>query len=429
MGSIVRKAWFSGLVAGALVVPGPARGAGFGLYEQGARALGSGGAFTARVDDASALFFNPAGLARIEHGNVVGGGSLLLVTREFAGNDPYPGRGVHETSPHHAFFPIHAYWGHRVSRELVVGFGVYNPFGLTTEWEQPESYTGRFISTKASLTPFFFNPAVAVNLTPQLRLGFGVTAVHSTLELRRNVAQPNPLGDPGVLDLGTLVLTGDNGLDFGVNLGFQVDVTDRVTLGGNYRSRVTSDFDGDADFTFEGTGTALDPQLQLVFPGDQTASTSLTFPEIFVAAAAVRLGMDWMVEADLGWTGWSAFDRLDIAFANPSINTSLIEQWEDVFFYRFGTEFGLGPDTRLRLGYYYDETPQATGSVSPILPDNNRHGLSAGIGRTWGRWTVDAFGLVLLVSDRSTDGANRDGYEGTYANGVQILGATVSYRY
>jgi long-chain fatty acid transport protein len=254
-------------------------------------------------------------------------------------------------------------------------------------------------------------------------------AVHSTLELRRNVARPNPLGDPGVLDLGTLVLEGDNGLDFGVNLGIQIDAADRVTLGANYRSGIEAEFEGDADFTFEGTGTALDPQLQLLFPADQPVSTELTFPEMLVVGAAVEVGERWSVEADLGWTGWSAFDRLDIRFEDASLNTTLVQRWEDVFFYRLGTEFGIAPDTWLRLGYYYDEVPQPTRALSPILPDNNRHGLSAGIGKSWGKWTVDAFGLLLLISDRETEGVNRDGFEGTYANGVQILGATVSYRY
>jgi long-chain fatty acid transport protein len=428
MGSITRRGWRLGF--GALVLlPGAAHGAGFGLYEQGARALGSGGAFTARVDDASALFFNPAGLGKLEGGNVVLGTSWIFVTREFAGDDPYPGRGVRETSPDHSFFPSHVYWGHRVSPELAVGFGVYNPFGLTTEWENPESFSGRFISSKASLTPFCFNPGLAVNLGPWFRAGFGLMAVHSTLELRRNVARPNPLGDPGVLDLGTLVLEGDNGLDFGVNLGIQIDAADRVTLGANYRSGIEAEFEGDADFTFEGTGTALDPQLQLLFPADQPVSTELTFPEMLVVGAAVEVGKRWSVEADLGWTGWSAFDRLDIRFEDASLNTTLVQRWEDVFFYRLGTEFGIAPDTWLRLGYYYDEVPQPTRALSPILPDNNRHGLSAGIGKSWGKWTVDAFGLLLLISDRETEGVNRDGFEGTYANGVQILGATVSYRY
>ena len=61
-----------GLVLLAVFSPAAAQAAGFGIYEQGARAMGTAGAFTARADDPSAIYFNPAGLAHLE------GGSLLV---------------------------------------------------------------------------------------------------------------------------------------------------------------------------------------------------------------------------------------------------------------------------------------------------------------------------------------------------------------
>lgn len=420
----------AGVVLAALVFPQAGWGAGFGIYEQGGRALGMAGAYTARVGDASAIYFNPAGLAVIEHGSVQVGTSMIYVSREFAGTSPYPGDGTFAESPRQAFFPVHGYWGHRLGPDVVVGFGIYNPYGLTTEWKDPDTFSGRFISTRASLTPFYFNPVVALNLAPYMRIGVGVMAVHSSLKLNRHVGQPNPLGDPGVLDLGKVELSGDNGLDYGVNLGLQFDVTDAVTVGANYRSGIEVDFDGDADFTFLGTGTPLDPQLRLVFPADQKVNTTLEYPMLFVFGLGVTPVSGLSLEGDLGWTQWSSFDRLAIQFEDdPSLNLALEENWDDAFFFRMGGEYAVNASTRLRLGYYYDETPQPTLTVSPILPDNNRHGLSAGVGKTWGKWGVDVFGLLLLMSDRGTDGINRDGFEGTYANGVQILGATVSYVY
>ncbi len=413
-----------------LTVPAVAEGAGFSLYEQAGRAMGQGGAYTARVADASGIFFNPAGLARVENGEILGGTSMIVVSREFAGMNPYPGYGVHAKSPTQAFFPFHVYWAERLGDDFVVGFGVYNPFGLTTEWKNPDEFPGRFISTKASITPFYFNPTVAVSPASWFRVGAGVMAVHSSLELRRHVGEANPRGtEPLVLDPGTVVLTASNDLDYGVNLGFQADLRPGITLGMNYRSRVSITYQGNADFTFTGTGTELDPVLADLFPKDQPASTDLGFPASLVLALGVTPSPRFSAEADLGWIQWSSFDRLPLRFEETSLNQVLTENWSDVFFYRFGAEIALREDLDLRLGYYYDETPQPASVVSPLLPDNNRTGLSVGLGKDWGRLRADIFGLYLIIPDRNTGSDNRDGFEGTYANGVQVAGLTLGYRY
>ncbi len=421
------------LAAAALAMaPAAARGAGFGLYEQGGRALGIAGAYTARVGDASAVFFNPAGLAQVEHGDLYAGASLLFVSREFAGVNPYPGYGSHGKSPNSVFSPFHLYWAQRLASRITVGLGVYSPFGLTTEWNDPYDFPGKFISTKASITPFFFNPAVAIKAAPWLRLGAGLLAVHSSLELRRDIAQPDPragMDSTQVLDLGTAKLNANNGLDFGGNFGAQVDVGDKVTLGATYRTRVKVKYDGDANFTFTGTGTALDPQLEPLFPPDQAVSTEIDFPASAVGAVSFAPSDKLVLEADIGWTQWSSFRTLPIHFADPTLDLAFAENWKDAWFYRIGAEASVRSDLKLRVGYYYDQTPQPTEAVSPLLPDNNRNGLSLGIGKSWNRLTADAFGMLLLVSDRSTGGRSRDGFDGTYANGVQILGLSLGYRY
>ena len=426
----MRKRWLPVLLAALVAVPVTAYGAGFSLYEQGGRALGSAGAFTARVGDVSGIFFNPAGLAQIENGELQLGTSLIYVTREFAGVNPYPGYGVHEESPKSLFYPSHVYWGQKVASGVTVGFGIYNPFGLTTEWENPDEFSGRFLSTKASLTPFYFNPTVAFELTPGLRMGVGLMAVHSSLELRRHVGQVNPQGkEPFMLDLGTVILKGSNDLDFGGTFGLQLDLGDRATMGVNYRSRVSIDYEGDADFTYAGSGTELEPEFGLLFPSDQDVSTALDYPAQLILGLAVQASSKLWVEADLGWTQWSSFDELPINFEDEDLSSVITENWKDAFFYRFGAEYALNADTDLRFGYYFDQTPQPTVAVSPLLPDGDRHGISLGLGKTWGALSADVFALVLIIPERDTEGLTRDGYDGKYSNGVQIAGLTFGYRY
>jgi long-subunit fatty acid transport protein len=67
--------------------------------------------------------------------------------------------------------------------------------------------------------------------------------------------------------------------------------------------------------------------------------------------------------------------------------------------------------------------------VTPLLPDANRHGATLGVGFTRGAWTFDAYNLFLFVQNRSTEGRERDGYDGTYKSYVNALGASLGYRW
>ena len=178
-----------------------------------------------------------------------------------------------------------------------------------------------------------------------------------------------------------------------------------------------------------GTGTPLDPTLALLFPQDQDVTVQIDYPASLVLGLSVEPNDLWTIEGNLGWTGWSSFKRLDLKFADPSLNETLVQDWDNALFFRVGAEVEIQPDTQVRFGYYFDETPQPTEALSPILPDNDRHGLSIGVGKDWGQWSLDAFGLLVLIADRSTEGINLVGYEGTYANAIQILGFSVGYQY
>ena len=115
-----------------------ARAAGFSIFEQGARGMGFAGAFTAVANDPSAIFHNAGGVALLKGKNLYLGGTLVSPSFDFTGDNPYPGAGVPETSASaHIAIPA-IYYTHQFSETVVFGLGVHSPFGLRTQWANPD---------------------------------------------------------------------------------------------------------------------------------------------------------------------------------------------------------------------------------------------------------------------------------------------------
>jgi long-chain fatty acid transport protein len=144
---------------------------------------------------------------------------------------------------------------------------------------------------------------------------------------------------------------------------------------------------------------------------------------------AHRVG-PWMFEVDVNWYQWSTFDTLPITFTERAdLSEVIVEQYENSFQYRFGVERELNESWTVRGGYFWDETPAPPASVSPLLPDANRNGFALGGSWVRGRLRLDGGAWYVLGSERSTDGVNRDRYEGTYKNKAFTLGVSLGYEF
>ncbi len=416
-----------------VALSGAALGAGFSIYEQGAKALGMGGAFAAVADDPSAMFFNPAGLALVEGRQLYAGPSLIMVPgKKFSGVNPYPGYGVEETTTTDLFYPVNAYYAHQLNEQWVVGAALFSPFGLKVEWEEPETFSGRYYSTLSNLVPFFFGGTAAWKVNDKLALGGGVMMVHSKVELEQHLAR-NVVGLDDIspiIDVGTVALEASNGVDFGFSFGALLSPTDKLSVGFGYRSEVEVTYDGDADFTQLMTGNPqVDGVIGALFPQDQDASLTFSFPMQWSLGLALEPNEDWTLAFDLSQTGWSSFDRLVVGFEDPDLELDEPQNWEDVFSYRFGAEWRCRPDWALRAGGYLDDNPQPDETVSPLLPDADRTGLSLGFGHTFGKYTLDVYDLAVIFDERSTNGVQMNDFNGTYKSFVNIIGLNLGIQF
>lgn len=433
-GTQSRRRW--GLSVLALLAAGPGFGAGFSVFEQGTKAMGMAGAFTAQADDPSMLFHNAGGLAFVTEQEIAGGFTYIRSSEaDFEGAAPFPGPSVSASQKDLSEILPHAYWVRPLNDTWKMGIGLAAPFGLTTEWENPSTFAGRFLSTKAALRAVDLNPTLGWKLSEQFGLGFGAIVRFSDIELNRGVPAINPFTQRAV-DVGRIVLESDFGEGFGWNAGMLYKWNNSFSVGLSYRSKVEIDYQGDGRLTQVSSGNAqFDALLRTRLPYDRSLpiETSIEFPDVASLGFLFAITPRWSVETDFNWTGWSSFDEVLIDFTGGAADSlpdaTIPEHWEDANSYRLGVKYASGGGNEWRFGYVFDETPQPEGAVSPLLPDSDRNGFTIGWGHAGSLLHTDLALMYLPFDERERDQsfADEGPFFGTYNTTAWLLGATFSF--
>src|SRR5271170_8237867 len=133
---------------------------GFGLPDQDAFATARGEAFVATADNASAIYYNPAGIAQLEGQNIRGGFYGIDINTTFHSPAPPAGNGgSFDNDKNFHAIPQFFYTYTPDKLPMTFGLGVYSPYGLSSEW--PENTGFRTLGTQASVTCLTINPAIA----------------------------------------------------------------------------------------------------------------------------------------------------------------------------------------------------------------------------------------------------------------------------
>jgi long-chain fatty acid transport protein len=236
--------------------------AGFALIEQNASGMGNAYAGAAAVaEDASTIFFNPAGMTYIDGTQAVGALHLIKPNADFRNQGSVAGAGkpLGDEGPNAgdlAFVP-NFYFMTALTPSIKAGIGVNVPFGLKTEYD--DEWLGRFQANKSELKTININPSIAFKVNDQLSLGLGFSVMHAEATLTRSV-------NFGGAGQGDVKVEGDD-WGFGFNLGAIYQATDNTRIGVAYRSKVKQKLEGEAKFT----RPALVPNAGAAADGDVTA--------------------------------------------------------------------------------------------------------------------------------------------------------------
>ncbi len=438
MKNIIEKGCIPAIICGLTIIAGAAYGSGFTLMEQSVKGLGNayaGGA--AASEDASTIFYNPAGLTRLPGSEFIGGIHALIPYAKFRNEGSVHASGLPLTGADGGNAGITAlvpnlYYSNRVNDRLSAGLGVFVPFGLNTEYDS--SWVGRYHAVKSDLKTVNINPAAGYRLTEKLSVGAGLDLQYVKAELSNAIDFGTIFGSLGVPGMapqgndGFVKLKADS-WSWGYNVGVLYEFTEDTRTGIAYRSRIKQKLDGDADFSGvpspNPTGRFLDTGIK----ADETLPDSLSLSHWH------NFTKEFAAMADITWTNWSTFDELRIRFDNPlesdAVTTS---QWKDSFRYAIGAVYMPGRWT-FRAGAAYDKTPVPDAAHrTPRIPDGDRTWLAFGLGyKLTEKASLDMGYAHLFVKDseiRKTPAGEdqlRGGLSGSYESKADIISGQVSW--
>ena len=167
-------------------------GAGYQLNLQGLRQVAMGGTGTAWPWDASTIFYNPGGLARLK--GIQAYASVLNIMPVTAyGNQSNSGNtGTSVLSKDRTFTPFNVYIGGPIQQnsKFAIGLGVYSSAGLGLSWD--ENWIGKYIVQTIDLKSINFQPTLSYRVSEFLSVGAGFVYSVGPFDFRKALPVHGP---------------------------------------------------------------------------------------------------------------------------------------------------------------------------------------------------------------------------------------------
>lgn len=434
-----------------------ASAAGFAIIENSASGMGNayaGGA--AGAEDASTVWFNPAGMTRLDN-EMLAAMHVVLPSATFTDEnstsalggalDPTNTERTAETDTP-GFVP-NFYWVKQITEELTFGLGINAPFGLKTEYQ--DDWIGRYHGVESDTKTLNINPSIAYKTGP-LSVGFGLNAQYADVILSSAVdlgsvcvgaelASQIPSGTCAAVGAspqgkdGFATLTGDNWA-YGYNFGVLYELSDDARVGFSYRSGMEHDVTGKADFSVPGELAFLTNSGNFL---DTTLTATVNLPATTSLSYFQNINEQIALMADISLTSWSDFEELRIDYDSVQADSVTTEDWQDSTRISVGMNYRHSPVLLYRFGIALDESPIPSAERrTPRIPGNDRTWISFGVTHQIAEGMSYSIGYAhLFINDTTINNTYEAAtapvlehtLNGTYETSLDIVSAQLSWKY
>jgi long-chain fatty acid transport protein len=411
---------------------GVAYGSGFQLMEQNASGLGNAYAGqAAAAENASTVFFNPAGMTRIPGRQAVLAVNAIGPSAEFSNSGgstaplglPSPGGNGGDAGGWSAV--PNAYLSWQLAPQLWFGLGLSVPFGLKTEYDQ--GWVGRFQSQNSEIKTVDINPSVAYKVNDVLSLGAGISYQRAEVKVDRSAILVPPVESRARIDI--------DDSQWGFNLGVLVNLSPGTRIGLTYRSAMDYELTGNIRFS----------NVPVLGTATNGVRANAELPDTISWAIAHAFNPRWEMLADITYTRWSKIKAVPLVTTSASAVVPASGVTLDTFNFQFKDSYRVGVGVNykwseaftLKLGAAYDKSPVEDRFRLSFLPDSDRTWLAVGAQyRMSKQATLDLGYAHLFVKDGSINQQRgvaalplQGNVIGNYDNHVNIVSAQFSYSF
>ena len=435
-------------LAAILAFPTNAGAVGFALEHQSVSNLGyafAGGA--ANAEDASTIYWNPAGMTRLP------GRELVLGLNAIYGSARFTDQGT--TSPAGPAFPItggnggnpvglnwvpNLYYAADLGPNLKAGIGINSPFGLRTKY--PSDWIGRYQAIDSVVESVNINPALAWKVRDGVSVGGGLNAQYFKATLSNAIDfgaacfasafGPAACAGAGIVPQtrdGIAKITGDS-WGVGWNAGALFEINPDVRLGIAYRSSIKHEIKADATFSnpdFSGPFSALTAGA-----ADTGARATIKTPDSLSVSLYDQLSTKLALLADLTWTGWSKFKELRVRFDNGSPDAVTPANWRNTVRLSLGAGYKLDGQWTLRAGVAYENSAIPDEFRTARIPDSAHTLVAFGFNyRISSADSLDVGYLHAFVKDAPVNSAvpGSGTLVGNYKVSADVLGIQYNHNF
>ncbi len=387
----------------------------------GARSAGLGTAFVGVANDATAIYYNAAGLAFASPR-----GQLILCGKSYHPTHTYiNSAGEKATSEINAtLFEMFTFY--QLNDRWTLGLGVFTPYaGGGMKW--PEKDIGYAI--EGAIGTMSFSPTLTLKVFPQLAIGVNINYYYV-------VSEQNIRDSAGKYILKRLQLPGDLSRDFltiddfklnadedgseyaftgsifykpspGLALGFTYHGPTNVVLSG------TSEMEGYAQYALPPL-----PAIPITFKGAFDSGTEFYLPASYAFGVSYRMTPKWTIACEYDYYHWSKLKHVSKTnysvpvFINdvPLQETGMLPEgmtgfdwnyqepmgFSDSCYFKIGAEYLYSDRLALRCGSSYDNGKVSKEAYSVTNIDVSKLNFLGGIGYRMGMFDINIAGFIQI---------------------------------